>query len=188
MNEFDIETRPGLPEYLRKLADIYPRDIWESHHNYNDLTQFWLSRHIMFRDIIARLQSDTLNYIEADYDGQTKSTLFRRTDFFLHQLHEHHTIEDHHYFPLLIPYDSDLKRGFELLDGDHQALDKNIHDLAQKTNALMADLLSTNDPRPAAETILDAQNTIEKFLKRHLEDEEELVVPIILEYGGPQWG
>jgi len=188
MNEFDIETRPGLPEYLRKLADTYPRDIWESHHNYNDLTQFWLSRHIMFRDIIARLQSDTQNYLEADNDGQAKSTLFRMTGFFLHQLHEHHTIEDHHYFPLLIPYDSDLKRGFELLDGDHQALDKNIHDLAQKTNALSEALQSQKDPRPAAQIVLETQQNFEKFLDRHLVDEEELIVPIILEYGSPEIG
>ena len=71
---------------------------------------------------------------------------------------------------------------------NHQALDINIHDLAQKTNLLFFALKSAKDPRPAAENVFAAQFNFEKFLNRHLSDEEELVVPIILEYGGPQWG
>jgi hypothetical protein len=86
----------------------------------------------MFRDLLGRLQADAKKLIVLDKQYQSKSTLSRLTRFFLHQLHEHHGVEDHLYFPLLIPLDDDLSRGFEILDADHQALDKNIHDLAQK--------------------------------------------------------
>jgi iron-sulfur cluster repair protein YtfE (RIC family) len=188
MNDIEIATRNGLPEHLRKLADKFPRENWEYHQNFNSLTQFWLSRHIMFRDLLGRLQADTQKLIELDKQYQSNSTLSRMTGFFLHQLHGHHSVEDHHYFPLLLPLDDDLSRGFEILDADHQALDKNIHDLAQKTKLLLSVINSANDPRHAAEEVFNAQNNFGKFLNRHLCDEEELIVPIILKYGGSEWG
>ena len=38
----DLETRQGLPDALRYLVEKYPRDIWESHRNFDELTRFWL--------------------------------------------------------------------------------------------------------------------------------------------------
>ena len=187
-HQTDIETRSALPDYLRKLSDKYSRQQWQNHNNFNQLTQFWLSRHIMFRDLIARLRLDTTGLLEIHPGELPKSTLYKMTGFFLNQLHEHHTIEDHHYFPLLIPLDGDLARGFDILAADHHALDKIIDDLAQKTNELILAQQLTKDPRPAAEAVLATQQKLEKFLHRHLSDEEELIVPIILEYGSLHLG
>ncbi len=184
-------TRSGLPDYLHKLLKIYPREDWQNHNNFNDLTKFWLSRHAMFRELIHRLQSDTRMIMETNphdkKQAYSKLTLSRMTDFLLSSLHEHHTIEDHQFFPMLIPFDSDLRKGFDILEADHQALDKNIHNLAQKSNNLLNALQSGKNVLQSAEQVLETQISFEKFLDRHLVDEEELIIPIILEYGGPEF-
>jgi hemerythrin-like domain-containing protein len=193
MSQTEISLRSGLPDYLRKLSKHYPREVWEKHSNFNDLTQFWLSRHVMFRELIERLQQDSeaiidsASIIASNNKDQIKhkKTLSRLTGFMLSQLHEHHNIEDHHYFPMLVPFDADLRKGFDMLESDHQVLDKNIHDLANKTNELLTSLQTGQDIQQSAEHLIITQKKFENFLNRHLSDEEELVVPIILEYGGP---
>ena len=105
------------------------------------------------------------------------------TSAFLNQLHGHHQIEDHHYFPQFIPLDSRLEQGFEILDRDHHALDGHIHALAESTNAVLRKIAAGEDDEKEAVTLLEAQRAFRNFLHRHLDDEEDLVVPVILEYG-----
>jgi hemerythrin-like domain-containing protein len=81
----------------------------------------------------------------------------------LSQLHEHHNIEDHHYFPMLVPFDADLRKGFDMLESDHQVLDKNIHDLANKTNELLTSLQTSQDIQQSAEHLIITQKEIRKF-------------------------
>ncbi|MCF6321599.1 MAG: hemerythrin domain-containing protein [Rhizobiaceae bacterium] len=185
MTQVDLETRKNLPQHLRKLLDKFPRINWHSHKNFGELTRFWLSRHIMFRELIGRMQQSSKNIIEPQDQQEAKSNIRHLTGFFLQQLHAHHTIEDQQFFPLLIPMDSDLKHGFEILDADHHVLDKQIDLLAGETNHLLSVLKSDKDPRAAADAVLNTQIKFEKFLNQHLVDEEELIVPILLEYGPP---
>ncbi|NQW15199.1 MAG: hemerythrin domain-containing protein [Rhodobacter sp.] len=180
----DLTTRTGLPEHLRVLAELYPRTGWESHGNFNDLTRFWLDRHLMFRDVIAKLQTETMGFLDQPTD-RYGAILQRYTGFFLNQLHSHHGIEDQHYFPALIALDARIAPGFELLDGDHKALDGHINGLAERTNAVLAALNQGQAAKTEADALLTAQQAFERFLNRHLSDEEELVVPLILEYGPP---
>jgi iron-sulfur cluster repair protein YtfE (RIC family) len=176
---YDIATRPGLPDELRVLAARYPRADWRGHANFSDLTAFWLDRHLMFREILDRMQSATRLHIDAPQD-RFGPEIARYTGFFLNQLHEHHGIEDHHYFPKLMAFDPRLVRAFDMLDADHHALDGHIHGLAEATNAVLADLRAGGAGQ--AGPLHAAQAAFERFLDRHLADEEEVIVPIILEY------
>lgn len=45
-----------------------------------------------------------------------------RLQFFLSQLHEHHTIEDQHYFPVFQVADQRLARGFDVLERGHEII------------------------------------------------------------------
>ena len=96
----DLANRTGLPDALRILADKMPRDGWERHKNFDGLTRFWMERHLMFRDVLGRLQTGSQHYLDGTLDAQkyTNET-GRYASFLLNQLHEHHTIEDTHYFP-----------------------------------------------------------------------------------------
>ena len=179
-----LTTRSGLPEHLRIFADLYPRAGWASHGNFNDLTRFWLDRHLMFREVIGKLQAETEGFLDQQQD-RFGAVLHRYTGFFLEQLHGHHSIEDQHYFPALIALDGRIAPGFDLLDGDHKALDGHIHGLAISTNAVLSRLNDGADARLEADALLSAQQAFERFLHRHLTDEEELVVPLILQYGPP---
>lgn len=178
----DLETRPGLPEHLRVLAARYPRETWEGHPNFSGLTAFWLERHLMFRELMARLIAGSENHLDRA-DPRFAAEMGRTTGFFLNQLHGHHTIEDEHYFPQFIPLDTRLESAFELLDRDHQALDGHIHGLAERSNEVLGLIAAGRDEKRAVDLLAAAQRDFRGFLHRHLEDEEEIIVPMVLEYG-----
>lgn len=177
-----LETRDRLPDALRVLVEELPRGTWEAHPNFTPLTRFWLDRHLMFRRAFGRMREESTAYL----DGRTDARRYgaqtaRMAQMVLGELHAHHSIEDHHYFPVLSGLDPRLERGFALLDADHQALDGHMNGLAQDTNAMLQGL-SGSDPRKAA-GMLDARlAAFDAFLERHLTDEEDLVVPSILRY------
>jgi len=182
MDDLSLEVRRQLPEELRLLARDYPPETWQGHANFDGLTAFWLERHAMFRELILRLIDGSERHLDRR-DPRFGAEMARYTGFFLNQLHNHHMIEDAHYFPKLTALETRLERGFEILDLDHKALDGHIHDLAEHSNAVLAQLQAGEDEKPATGVLLAAQRDFRTFLLRHLEDEEELVVPVILKHG-----
>ena len=180
-----LAHRKELPEALRVLIAEYPRTHWEGHDNFSDLTRFWLERHVMFREVLDRLNEDTRSFLAGNLDARVFAARSARlTVFFLNQLHAHHSIEDQHYFPMLSGLAPGLENGFALLDGDHHELEPLIADLATLTNAMLRpqDGRIRRDDVGRIETHL---TSFQIFLDRHLTDEEELVVPTILKYGPP---
>jgi iron-sulfur cluster repair protein YtfE (RIC family) len=176
----DLDRRTGLPDALRILAEKYPREIWETHPEFNALTRFWLDRHLMFRRLQGMLIAETETYLDRTADpARYAANLSGLAGTFLNELHGHHGIEDAHYFPLLASRDARLTSGFELLDSDHHALDAGLHGLADRTNAVLRSPAAV----PAEALRVDLVR-FEALLDRHLIDEEELVVPMILEYAG----
>lgn len=181
----ELETRSGLPDALRVLVQQYPRDIWQSHRNFDALTRFWLERHMMFREVLRQVQADTEQFLDGAAEPRAYGARTARlTGFLLNELHGHHQIEDLHYFPKLAALEGRLEAGFGLLDADHHALDTHLHGLADDTNAVLQALSSV--PAAAARTAagpLQARlQRFERFLDRHLIDEEELVIPVILHH------
>lgn len=181
----DLERRPGLPDALRLLLRDYPRDIWESHRNFDALTRFWLDRHLMFRDLLGRVTAEAEAFLDRRSDGRVfAARSSRMTGLLLNELHGHHQIEDMQYFPVLAGLERRLAAGFDLLDADHHALDAHLHALAADTNAaLRAVMDASEDPaRVAAGTLHARLGRFSGFLDRHLIDEEELVIPVILHH------
>lgn len=177
-----LESRTGLPDALRVLVTQYPRDIWESHRNFDGLTRFWMERHLMFRDLNARATALCAAHLDGqmdprDFGGQMAQTL----GTLLNQLHGHHQIEDVHYFPRLATLDARLSPGFALLDTDHHALDGHIHALADSANAALR-ALRDGPARTEATALAANLQRFESVLDRHLTDEEDLVIPTILHF------
>jgi len=177
----DLEHRKGLPDTLRLLLDEYPRERWESHRNFDGLTRFWLDRHLAFRRLLPMLQERARGIIDRDAEPDPRM-LVRLAGSLINDLQGHHQIEDHHYFPMLAQTEPRLEHGFTLLDADHHALDAHLHALADHTNAVLRALRDGAPPREAAARLDAALTPFEGFLDRHLSDEEELVVPIILHH------
>ena len=174
--ELALTQRDGLPEALRVLAEAYPREVWETHGNFGEMVRFWMQRHAMFRDLIGVLRSDAEALADGNIDFQAYAPrLSRYGGMFLQELHMHHNVEDQHYFPQLIKLDARLEQGFDLLEADHDAIDPMLHQMAEAANAV----LQGGEIGVLRDRIVGFGN----LLERHLTDEEEIVVPVILDSG-----
>lgn len=174
--ELSLETRAGLPDALRVLVDEYPRDGWQAHPNFNAMVQFWLSRHVMFRTLHARLETETQSFLDRQVAFEVYAPrLSHLAGTLLNELHTHHQVEDNHYFPRLMALDDRVAWGFELLDADHHAMDGLLDGAANAANTT----LHTQEAGP----FLAELERFGRLLDRHLTDEEELVVPVVLSSG-----
>lgn len=172
-----LGTRAGLPDALQILREAFPRMEWQGHENFGELVQFWMERHVMFRQIVAALREDAQardgGALAPDAHARR---LMRLGGLLIRDLHMHHNVEDHHYFPQLIGLVPALDSGFDLLEADHAAIDPMLEQLTGDMNAILKGSGS------AAE-LEAALARFETLLDRHLTDEEDLIVPVILKSG-----
>ena len=173
-----------LPDALRVLFEAHPRGTWESHGNFGEMVQFWLQRHLMFRDVLNRIQTDTEGFLDRKTGTDRYApALSRYGGFLLNQLHMHHQIEDTHYFPRLIELDRRLDRGFEMLETDHHSIDGLLQRFADRANAVLQHAQDPTAAHDAAGAFVSEATGFNALLDRHLTDEEDLVVPVILATG-----
>lgn len=175
-NELALGARDGLPDALRVLSREFPKTSWRGHPNFGQMVEFWLQRHAMFRRLLDVLESDVQAVMDKQIDTEGYARrLSRFGGMLLNGLHEHHHIEDDHYFPRLVKLDARLERGFALLDADHHAMDELLQNMANGANAV----LQGGEPGLFA----DQLDGFGRLLNRHLTDEEEIIVPVILKTG-----
>jgi len=177
-----LETRTGLPDALRVLVEAYPREGWAAHPHFAGLVAFWLERHMMFRRLLTHLRQEG----EARLDGtlapeRYAAGLSRYGGLLVQELHGHHQIEDAHYFPVLAQKDRAIGHGFDLLDADHHALEGDLAAFADAANTALR--TPRAEARDAAGVCHGAALRLERLLDRHLADEEDLIVPVILKHG-----
>lgn len=183
-DDHPLRTRAGLPDALRVLVREAPREGWEGDPRFNDLLRFWLDRHQGFRHALTLLGRDA----EAVVDRRSEplayaAALSQLGGRFVAELHGHHQIEDVHYFPVLAARDPRISRGFDILDRDHHALDAEIAQFVAAANGVLRAVENPVDLVDRAGRFRDDLSRFDRFLDRHLVDEEELVVPVILKYG-----
>ena len=185
-----LDSRAGLPEDLRVLVERYPRDGWTSHRNLGDMARFWLSRHAMFRELGTALEEAQVSFLDDKMQAREFAGFFApRLQFLLQQLHVHHHIEDDHYFPIFRRADPRLVRGFDMLDCDHEALGTAIQSCVATANRFLGSLDGSKDAsKRAAEEYGRCGTVLLKGLTRHLDDEEDLIVPLILDRGEQELG
>ena len=185
MTDVLLASRPGLPEDLRLLLSRYPRESWMSHANLGEMARFWLSRHDMFRQLGTTLDQATAQFREGKTDARGFASFFApRLQFFLQQLHAHHHIEDDHYFPIFRAAETRLVRGFDMLERDHETLAASIDGSVRAANAFLGAMDGPpDDVARAADAYAEAGGILLGGLIRHLNDEEDLIVPLILDRG-----
>jgi iron-sulfur cluster repair protein YtfE (RIC family) len=186
----DIETlalaqRTGWPEDLRLLVSRYPREQWQGHENLGSMARFWLSRHDMFRELAGMIERITADFRAGAVPAkELPRQLVPRLQFLLSQLNVHHQIEDLHYFPIFRGAEQRLARGFDVLEEDHHAIHADMAATAETANALLGAL--SGDPgalKSCGNDYASASAALLKGLIRHLDDEEDLIVPLILDRG-----
>lgn len=178
-----LELRAGLPAEHLWLRDQLPRDRWVDLH---ETAAFWMQMHEGFR----RHQSHMEALVDAWRAGGDLADLHRRLtpalQAFLQHLDGHHRIETGHYFPMMRRLEPRIGAGLDLLDRDHDAIHHRLEDLFTGGLAFHR-AVSGHAPDAAdqASRLADALVTSGPLLARHLDDEEDIVIPLIQMRGLP---
>jgi hypothetical protein len=181
----DLDTRQGWPEELKTLLKRYPRETWRQQSS--PMAEFWLDKHDYFRH-----QCNALRGLADDYraDRMTAEefghSITPRLQSFLGALHGHHQIEDFHYFPAFRAAEQSLAEGFDALANDHELMHEGINRIVETVNiflgALTQDESATRDAlRRAGDKYIETSEIVFQRLGRHLDDEEDLIIPIMLD-------
>ncbi|MGJ8622862.1 MAG: hemerythrin domain-containing protein [Yoonia sp.] len=189
MDKLGLKKREKLPDALRVLLAEYPRDGWELDPRFDGLVRFWLDRHLMFRRLMGEMNSATEALLDKKIaPDRFAGILAQYGGMYVNGLHEHHTIEDTHYFPILSKKDKRVGRGFEILDKDHHALDGLLADFVGAANSTIHAREDDAKLHEATGHFHKELRRLDRLMDRHLVDEEELVVPVILKYGSSGLG
>ncbi|NNE81088.1 MAG: hemerythrin domain-containing protein [Silicimonas sp.] len=183
LDTFNLRTE-NMPSDMQSLLAEYPRDSWEAHPGFKEKTRQWLRAHQMFRQLGALMREDIETYLNKDHDAETLAArLSRFGNMLVGNLHGHHGWEDHSYFPEISAADPRFDTGLGILEKDHETLNAVLDSFTRSANRTIK--LAQLDERamPDEAGVLHGHaETIEAFLNRHLEDEEDLAVPIILHH------
>jgi Hemerythrin HHE cation binding domain len=176
------------PAELARLLERHPRTTWPGARSAS--VAFWL-------DVHDRLRRDAagLDAAGAEYRGGRSSPAqlaviaAPRLRGLIAAMHGHHQIEDFHYFPAFRSTEPRLAAGFDRLEREHATLSRSVEAalaaLAQlrATAELSTEPAAATTQQLAAQRYIDAAASLSGGLLRHLDDEENLVVPLLLERG-----
>jgi len=165
------------------LLKRYPREGWTSNGSLD--VAFWLEVHRRFRHECAALRGLADDYRQQRLPARELAIVAApRLSGLLTDLRGHHQVEDFHYFPVFRRLAPQLASGIDVLEHDHSDLD---HDAVAARNALreLRAALTENDATDtaalAAQQFVAAASQLCLRIGRHLNDEEDLVVPLLLE-------
>lgn len=183
--DLSLPTRPGLSADIAFLRAAYPQPTWRAHGNFGELAAFWLQVHDGLRQQGEALRHVTTAFREGTSDADGFSRQFvPQFNHFLQHLTGHHQIEDAAYFPRFRALDRRMVAGFDLLEHDHQLIHEALLGSVDSARALLAALPGAIDARRrAADLHAETTDRLHTLLARHLADEEELVIPAMLEHG-----
>jgi hemerythrin-like domain-containing protein len=184
----DIDQRTGWPEELRCVLRDHPRDTWPD--TRSGMARFWIDKHNYLRRQSEALQSANAEYRAGRAEAaQFGSWIAPRLQGFLGELHGHHQIEDFHYFPAFRAAEPRLVAGFEVLNQDHELIHQGITGIVEAINefikTIQTDAAGNDDARrQAADRYIEASQLLHGRLQRHLEDEEDLIIPLMIRQDG----
>lgn len=181
--EIEIRDKP-LPSGLQALLADYPRETWFDHPNFKPSTANWLGAHQMFRQLAELMIRETEDYLNGELDSETFAVdLGFYGNALVQNLHGHHHWEDRSYFPELAQAHPQLQAGLDILEHDHIALNALLDRFTRVSNRVIKLVqLDESQARAEAKSLLPLCRDLSRLLTRHLEDEENLAVPIILHH------
>lgn len=184
MTKYSIHTRAGWPSDAETLLADYPREAWPDHPNFARSIQNWMGAHRGFRQLGDLVRTTTEAFLDRDSaPDQFAGALGHYGNLLVRNLHGHHNWEDAKFFPEISAADDRFDHGLDTLESDHEVLDETINRLTRQANrAIKLVQLDETQARSEAGVLHDTAAGLERFLERHLEDEEDLIVPILLHH------
>jgi len=187
---FDLDLRTGWPDDLQVLLRRYPRPVWEEHVNLGETARFWLQIHDHFRELGSGLKEKAASFREGTLPAEEFRRFMRpNLSTLLTHLDGHHRIEDAHFFPRFSRAEPRLAVGFEVLERDHHGIHDAVSLTVDRANQLLqASPTDLDALRRAADDYAASHDALLKRLDRHLLDEEDLIIPLILDRGEEKLG
>lgn len=184
-DELRLFKRDGLPAEIAFLRASYPPSGWTTHANYGELSAFWLKVHESLTAQGKALQQAIRDFrVGPEEAADFQQRLMPRLGQYLQHVEGHHQIEDAHYFPRFRVLDKRMAVGFDLLENDHEVIHKRLLATADSARAFMTALAGSRDnARWAADGFAVNADRLLVLLEQHLADEEDLVIPAMLEHG-----
>jgi hypothetical protein len=175
------DSKTSWPGELLFLLERHPRATWPTARS--TTAAFWLDVHDRLRRDCAGLRDAGDDYLHARHTPvQLTAIATPRLRGLIAAMQGHHQIEDHEYFPAFRRTEPRLARGFDLLEAEHGALLRDV----ETALAALAELRAATqlpDAELAARRYVAAADALCERLMRHLGDEEDLVVPLLLARG-----
>ncbi len=174
-----LDARSGLPEAHRWLLETYPRLRWRDA-ELGEVARFWLQMHGSFRHKQAEMARQVAAWRAGGDLVAFHRGLIPTLQAYLHHLDGHHRVESGHYFPVMRRVEPRISVGIDLLDADHDAIHGQLEALF-KAGLGFHQALAGGAPDAAdrAARLSDVVERTSRQTDRHLEDEEDIVIPLI---------
>lgn len=180
-NKTDLIIRSKLPEDMQVFVREFPRAMWEA--QTGPFTAIYLERHHLFRKMINGMIRDSEAFLNDDFDPLLyRKSISRLGTMLLSELQTHDQLEHDHYFPVIEGLDPRTARSFDMLEKDHDVM----HDVLDRFQHLGNTTIAALDGETRfqkADMFLTSLRSTERLILRHLDDEEDIIVPIMLKHG-----
>ena len=167
---------------VRAQLERHPRAAWRI--DPSPTARFWLEIHDGFRR-----ESDSLVALVDEQRGRRASAELAivsggRLESLIARLRGHHEIEDFEYFPAFRALEPKLAPGLDVLASDHSRLQTLVGAALAARSELLAAVEKDAAATPwATDRYASRTGELCRALGRHLHDEEELIIPLLLERG-----
>ena len=173
-----LASRTGLPTGFRYLLDAFPRDRWTS--KLDETAAFWLQMHGSFHGHQVHMDGLVGQWRASGDAVALHRQLIPALQSFLQHLDGHHRIETGQYFPLMRTIEPRIGAGIDLLDRDHDAIHETLDALFRAGLGFhQAMTANASDAADKANRLSDLIEAGARPLLRHLDDEEDIVIPLI---------
>jgi hypothetical protein len=166
---------------MRARLERRPRTSWRDDSTH--AARFWLEVHDGFR----READGLIGLLDEHRSGRRAAAELAvisapRLTGMVARLRNHHEIEDFEYFPAFRALEPKLAPGFDVLAGDHARLQRHVDEaLAALSELLTAAANDTAGTPQVADRYAARADELCRTLARHLDDEEDLIIPLLLE-------
>jgi len=180
LSDLTLQSRSGLPEAMRCLLAERPRETWADP-ALPETARFWLQMHDGFR----RQQASMSRLIsEGALDPRAvHAPLVQTLNGFLGHLDGHHRVETGHYFPAFRRAEPRVADGLDLLDRDHDAIHEQLEALHGAGLAFHQTISTGGGGFSELGRLSEILGRAVPALIRHLDDEEEIVIPLLALHG-----
>jgi hypothetical protein len=176
-----VDLRKELPAAIKSQLLPIARVDWSNHPSFGGSAAFFIQYHgnllntaqFIVSELLALLSKPAMHH---PLDQHLKQIL-RSGVYLVDKAHHHHYIEDNVYFPQFRKLLPSFSGVMDLLDSDHQVLDNALQSFKKDIDKLFR---QTSISEKSLNLLHLQANHLYKILKQHLQDEEEIIIPIFL--------